>query len=373
MKGKFGIISLNFYGNFTNYGSMLQSWALLKAIKKLNESYNCVLVNYCPDFLKDMDPLNPLKKLRFPDSRSIENCKKSHDDIVINYEKFLSFFYEKCNISKEKYTSSNIERMVDEGITKFIVGSDTVFCIEECGYDRGFFADYECMHQRTISYAASFADTDLNELDDDQIERLFTNFKFITLREERLIEYVKKHTNVPVKRVIDPTLLLDLADYDEITSPRLVTKPYLLIYSRRYNEEIYSLANNLASKNGWEIVEISLNKDNSQHHKMFYSAGIEEFLSLVKYSEYVVTNSYHGMVFAIQNCKPITVFTRTWCDSKISELLSWIGHKNVDVSTHITIEDSEYPLLQKMITMRRKESLTILDEELKLLEKDEEK
>ena len=34
---RFGIVSYNRYGNFTNYGSALQSWALKTAVNRLNK------------------------------------------------------------------------------------------------------------------------------------------------------------------------------------------------------------------------------------------------------------------------------------------------------------------------------------------------
>ena len=34
---KVGIVSYNIYGNFTNYGSALQSWALSKSIEKVSK------------------------------------------------------------------------------------------------------------------------------------------------------------------------------------------------------------------------------------------------------------------------------------------------------------------------------------------------
>ena len=53
---KIGIISYNIYGNFTNYGSALQSWALSQTIKRLG--YDPVLIDYCPDIHLDKNILN---------------------------------------------------------------------------------------------------------------------------------------------------------------------------------------------------------------------------------------------------------------------------------------------------------------------------
>ena len=55
---RIGIVSYNRYGNFTNYGSALQSWAMCRAVDKLGAQ--SVLVDYLPEVLRDKNPLNPM-------------------------------------------------------------------------------------------------------------------------------------------------------------------------------------------------------------------------------------------------------------------------------------------------------------------------
>ena len=75
----------------------------------------------------------------------------------------------------------------------------------------------------------------------------------------------------------------------------------------------------------WKVIDISLRAENAGKHRMAYDAGVEEFLSLVKHSEYVVTNSFHAIIFATQFCRPFVAFSRDYGDSKIAELLSLFG------------------------------------------------
>ena len=142
-----------------------------------------------------------------------------------------------------------------------------------------------------------------------------------------MIPYVASHVDVPVQRVIDPTLLLTSNEYDKIADERLENEKYLLLYSRRYNPHMEAYAEKLAAENGWKIVEISLRAKNAEktNRRMFYEAGVEEFLSLTKYAECVVTNSLHGTIFAVQYSKPLCVFSREQCDTKIKELLAFNG------------------------------------------------
>ena len=81
----------------------------------------------------------------------------------------------------------------------------------------------------------------------------------------------------------------------------------------------------LAEDRGLKVIEISLRATNAGKHRMYYSAGVEEFLSLVRYADCVVTNSYHCMIFSIIFKRDFYVFSREHCDAKIKELCGELG------------------------------------------------
>lgn len=325
---KFGIISYNIYANFTNYGSALQSWALHQAVNKIgNGRWKSILVDYCPDILKDKDALNPIENMWDTDEESRRMCELSLPAIRENYKKFNQFYYGMFNITKNKYTSENFNQIVEnEGIDGFICGSDTIFCIDEFGFDDGYYANYSCMKDGySVAYAPSFGDSNFTDETYRTLNERLKNFKAIGLRENEMVPYVDEHTSVPVQQVIDPTLLLRTEDYDEIVAPKQEEEKYLLLYARRYNPQMERYAERLATENGWKIIEISLRATNADRHRMFYEAGVEEFLSLVKNAEFIITNSYHGMIFSVQYSRPFYVFSREQCDTKIIELLNMLG------------------------------------------------
>ena len=182
------------------------------------------------------------------------------------------------------------------------------------------------MRGNAVAYAPSFGDPHFQPQDYVTLDTRLKNFCAIGLREQQMLPYVKNHTGVPVQRVVDPTLLLKQNDYDAITSPRLVEGDYLLLYSRRYNKAMEDFAIKLAQEKNLKIVEISLRATNvDRGHIMMYGAGVEEFLSLVKYSQCVVTNSFHGMIMSVQFEKLFYAFSREQCDNKVIELLQLMG------------------------------------------------
>ncbi|MGM9643526.1 MAG: polysaccharide pyruvyl transferase family protein [Eubacteriales bacterium] len=366
-----GVISYNIYGNFTNYGSALQSWALHQAISSLG--YQPVLVDYCPDVLADKDPLNPFKNMWDKDAESKRMCELTMPAIRENYCKFDKFYSERFKRTPRKYTSVNFNDVVtDERLDGFVCGSDTIFCMDEFGFDDGFYANYDCMKGNSVAYAASFGDPTLSEENCRILNERLKNFKAFGLRENHMVPYVTEHVDVPVQKVVDPTLLHTSEKYDEIAvGERLEEDKYLLYYSRRYSPVMEQYAEGLAKKNGWKIVEISLRATNAEKgHRMFYQAGVEEFLSLVKHAEYVVTNSFHGMIFAVQYRRPFVIFSREQCNTKIDEILQLFG-----LSDHMLVTGKEefnheinYDLVHERISKARTESIEYLNRELKLLE-----
>lgn len=370
MKKKLGIISYNIYGNFTNYGSALQSWALHQAVSSLGSQP--VLVDYCPDILADKDPLNPFKNMWDKDEESRRMCELTMPAIRENYYKFDDFYTNKFYRTEKKYTSINFnEVMSDENLSGFICGSDTIFCMDEFEFDDGFYANYECMKKHSVSYAASFGDPTLSEENCKILNERLKNFVSFGLRENLMVPYAKEHTNVPVQRVVDPTLLHTSEKYDTIAVPgRLEDEKYLLYYSRRYSPVMEEYVENLAKENGWKIVDISLRATNAEKgHRMFYTAGVEEFLSLVKHAEYVVTNSFHGMIFAVQYRRPFVIFSREQCNNKINEILDLFGLKDhmLVTGTEQFSHEIDYDAVHTRIAEAREASIEFLKKELDLL------
>lgn len=367
-KKRFGIISYNIYCNFTNYGSALQSWALSKSIGRVSNCH-AVLIDYCPEVLADKNPLNPFKNMWDKDAESQRMCELTMPAIRENFYKFDNFYKSRFDKTPKKYTSANFDSVLDDNnLSGFVCGSDTIFCIDEFkGFDDGYYANYPCMRNGySVSYAASFGDSHFNEETYKTLNERLQNFKAIGLRESEMVNYVKSKVSVPVKKVIDPTLLLTSDDYDMLAENRLESEKYILLYARRYNKAMEEYADKVAKENGWKVVEISLRATNAERHRMFYEAGVEEFLSLVKYAEAVVTNSFHGLIFSVQYSRPVFVFSREQCDTKIDEVLALFGLQNrLMITGNETVnKEIDWKTVHERIQNARKESFEFLKMEL---------
>jgi len=372
MKKRIGILSCNKYCNFTNYGSALQTYALQTAVDRIGGGeYEAVIMDYCPDTMLDKDILNPFKYMWDKDEESVRMCEMTMEPIRINNDKFNRFYDTILHFSANKYTSLNInESRAKEALSGYIVGSDTVFCLEEFNLDNGYFANFPEMKNRVVSYAASFGDSHFSIPTLTELNMKLKNFSALGLREAQMVPYVSSVVNVPVYRTIDPTLLLGEEDYSTIIQGYKARRPYVLIYVRRYNPEIEEFARVIAAENGYDIIEISLRATNCEKgHTMRYDAGVEEFLGLVKNAAVVVTNSFHGMIFAVQFRRPFYAFSRAQCDTKIDELLKLFGLEHRIVRPGIVCNqfDIDFDKVHVRIAEARKDSLDFLAKELEML------
>ena len=368
-----GIVSYNLYGNFTNYGSALQQYALHHVVNNLPEvNVESIVLDYCPDVLSDKNVLNPFPNMWDQDEEGRKNAELSMPAIRKNWAKFQQFFKEQYDLSKGKYTSQNFnDSLKNENLDGYICGSDTIWCtLEFKGFDDGYFGNYSVMKQsHTIAYAASFGDAKMEGKDWKILADRMKNYKAIGVRENTYLNFIKENTkDILVQRVLDPTFLLTGKEYETITAERQLEEPYLLLYTRRYNHKMEEYARKLAEKNNWRLVEISLRATNvDKGHIMRYDAGVEEFLSLVKSAEYVVTNSFHGVIFAIQMHRNFSVFSREQADVKIDELLGWLnlaGRKMV-TGEESSEEEIDYETVEAVLADKRKESLEYLSAALK--------
>lgn len=320
---KIGILSCNINCNFTNYGSALQSWALTHVIDLLGDGrFKSVLIDYCPPSHEKYDPLNPMKNMWDKDIESLKECEFSLPAIRENYHKFENFYKKNFQLTKQSYTATNYATIRDqEMIDAFVCGSDTIFCIDEFkGFDDAYFANFDCMRSHSISYGASFGDSRFDENTYPILLAKLKNFKAVGLRENNEIAYLQSKLEIPCVHNIDPTLLLKGEDYSQIIAERLINEEYILLYSRRFNPQMFQYADELSKELNCKVVNISLRPSYNPNHIMQYSAGVEEFLSLVKNAKHVVTNSYHGLIFSYQFKRPYTVFTREQAGNKIKAL-----------------------------------------------------
>lgn len=256
-----------------NYGAVLQAFALKKYIKKLG--FDTRIINY--------------HHYTIPDGYPRENNEE-------RWEKFNSFIQELIDYDKNVYTSEEELEKLD--IDFWICGSDQIWNPEITrGVNKGFFLNFNTQGKK-ISYATSMGISKLPKEYEEEFKKCINQLNEISVREEELKLYLERITDKPVKKVMDPTFLLEKEEYNEFILENSYGE-YILINELVPDIRLRQVAETLAKEKSVKVIEINDKPKENYFCKQMSSASIDEYLTLFKNAKAIVTNSFHGTVFSI--------------------------------------------------------------------------
>ncbi len=299
MNRKIGLIS---YHRDPNYGTMLQAFALAYTIKKMGG--NCEYLNYFE--YKQPSTLKSLVSRIFRIIRKVYNIKRKDEYDFFNQKeftpimhKFKSFHEQYIPYSSKKYYVDNIKEAVDN-YQYFIVGSDQTWSSEvnKLGTTINYL-DFENKKEKKRSYAPSLGTVHLDDKYVDLLVSKLENFKFISCRERQNCECLNEKLSRAVEFVLDPTLLLQPSDWDKFVPTRVVEEEYILAYILGQRECISEFAEKLGRIYNIPVYYILTRPEMLHKRNVLRNIGPFDFINLIKYSKYVVTDSFHGTVFSI--------------------------------------------------------------------------
>lgn len=322
---KIGIISLNTHTYFHNYGAILHSFAFQMFLNKheIDNEY----LDYVPPMLENWDLDCPWKSLFSQHKkRGFIKYLILQKPYKIRKNKIDNFIKRNMNLSNEIY---NHQKLSDASLPYKIMICESDVIWSNGFFDDAYFMALDSMHNmRKIAYAPSMADC---KLTDDKIEKLpsyLDGIDYISGRESYECQFLRQYTNKDIQHVCDPVLLLDAEDYSPYIAPRMIKEQYIILYLPADNNlYLRKCAKEYAKKRKIKIIEIDSKLNIKLSHKCIITAGVEEFLSLIKYSEACFTNSFHAVCFSIIFKRELYVFTRS-TKGKCEDILSKLGMEN---------------------------------------------
>ena len=156
---------------------------------------------------------------------------------------------------------------------------------------------------KRIAYAASFGGGEWTYTPEwtDKCSKLAKKFDAISVREDSGVRLCKEHLGVDATHVLDPTLLLIGADYEKLLSRPAKNTNTLFAYVLDTSDEKVKFLNTVANKFGFDLKIQGANDD------LKWEDSIEDWLADIRDAAMVVTDSFHGSVFAIQFRTPFYV------------------------------------------------------------------
>ena len=302
---KIGTISLNINAPDFNYGAMLHSWAFQQFLKRLDIVEYTEIIDYTMPRLEKQDLEHPIiTAVKGLHVRSMIHYIKNYEIYKKRFWKFQKFIENNLVKSEKKYIQSTLAKeKLDYDCV--ICESDVIWSPGFSGghFDKSFFLALDSMKMmKKVAYAPSMANGDLNVEQEKELRELLEHLDYISCRESYEKAILERYTKKPITHVLDPVMLLNAEDYDAICEKRIIDMPYMVLYLPvDDNIEMRKCAERYAKNRGLQILEIStkLEDYSKGNTHCIGDAGIEQFLSAIRYADMVFTNSFHAVCFSI--------------------------------------------------------------------------
>lgn len=319
---KIGIITQPLH---TNYGGLLQNYALQQMLIKLGHEVHTINKTWA-----DYHTLNLYKKIIWRIKQIINKYIGRKYSRPISY-KIIKAKQQECNIFINKNinitplidTPKKLQNIINKCQFKcVIVGSDQVWrpCYSPNIYND--FLDF-CQHKqgvKRIAYAASFGvdSWEFNEEQTKECSSLAKLFDAISVREDSGIALCKEHLGVDAVHLLDPTMLLEKEEYIKLTNDagEQVSDGDLFCYILDNNPQIEQAIKDIEIKQSLHSFQVkakntSLTLRRGEDIKDHIIPSPTKWLRAFMDAKMVFTDSFHGCVFSIIFNKPFWVIGNT--------------------------------------------------------------
>lgn len=293
--------------NFKNYGSILQCFALLKAIEAIGYRSEVLWVkgglsaNYDIRFFKVFGALLTLIKHPKLLSRANKSVKELASESVSprTADLFDRFVQENIKCSFFRYTS--LKRICKtERYLKCVCGSDQIWNPDTLYLDPLLFLRFAPLSKR-IAYAPSLGCDYIPEYNKQKMGKYVSEIPYVSVREKQARDLLKELCGEDYFVACDPTLLHEKTFWDTFAKEP-ANKNYVLCYFLDAPvSTIQKQISDIARKNGQRVVVLRtvLHYLDSELQAEYPDCGPCEFLGFIKNASLIVTDSYHGLLFSL--------------------------------------------------------------------------
>lgn len=271
---------------FENCGTFLQAYALQKAIKKTGHNNVILDDKHIQELYKDKPNLN------YYLSCILIWFKSKLHLMQPSVSSMTHPFYEEF---RNKYLDVYAEDDYANKYDVYICGSDQIWSpyLPFVGY---YYLDFTT--KKKIAYAPSVGTRNGNEEYKKKVASCLTSFSYISTREQVGKDLLSELTNKPIKVVVDPTLLLKQEDWNQLVGKN-INEDYVFCYFLMPNPWYVNHSVELARKKHIKLKIFYTNSTFYKYNSAVVYGGPKEFLTYIKYSKLVLTDSFHATIFSL--------------------------------------------------------------------------
>ena len=353
-KKKTGVLTFH---DYDNYGAILQSYALQKKLLALG--VDAELIDYSCRYIKNpFRPVNLRKKgfLNYLYGAIGHICYLPRRRRCRRFRNYMNY---SDPVKKEELPQ------LAEKYDILIAGSDQLWDWSLTDFDQTYFLDFAPEHVKKLSYAVSIGEHLPPEEYRERYAELLGRFDTILMREEYGADFVEALTGSRPLCACDPTLLLTGEEWSRIAGKPRARGKYILAYQLGIDPKLVAFVKKLSAVTGLPVHYVPFPLVGVMKCRMHIACGPDDWAALIRDAEYVVSDSFHGIVFAILfHRKFFTTASGHHKNKRVEEFLRQVGLAERILDREDRSEDAEpNPDLQAEI------DFTACDEQIEIMRK----
>lgn len=335
-----------------NYGGELTQYALYCAL--LDMGYSVLMIE------------------RPADSRKATKASLARKPILFRKDPYPSYAKSRifANLAEMKFL--NLQCKV------FVAGSDQMFnnnLYNDC--NKYMAMNFVSDNHIKIAYAASWGHDRIWGAESDRAEESYFLRKFdaFSVREDSAVELCEQEFGVSATQVLDPVFLCPYENYKRLmkhASEEVPQERYLFSYILDVDKEKEDILNLYARKKQLVVQAMidELKKKKFTPIEDFWSiptrmdAKIEDWIALIANSEFVITDSFHGMCMAIIFHKQfIAIVNKSRGETRFTSIAKTLGLESRLVYSYREMErildemeTIDYDAVEERLTKERNKS-----------------
>ncbi|MEG1916837.1 MAG: polysaccharide pyruvyl transferase family protein, partial [Muribaculaceae bacterium] len=358
----------------TNYGGILQNYALQKIlcdmghiVYTIDRHNDAITIRQILSYIKRNLARILLRKTVSGKFR-FEYNRREMLYVTANMQQFIQ-----ANIKTTSYISSNkkLKKIKSYNFDCYVVGSDQIWI--PFYTPEAFISFDKRPNVRRIAYAASFGVDYWNY--DKQTTRickdLAKRFNAISVREDSSVQLCQQYLNIKPTVVLDPTLLLSATDYLKLILPNDISKDsnLLMSYILDYTEDKYTVVENVCKIRQLTKHEVYPLPNQSMKTVI---PSISKWLAGFYTSKFVVTDSFHGLVFSLIFNKPFVVIgNESRGLARFTSILKLIHMEDRLIMTHADVDrvfamdlSLDFSSINKILYKEKVKSMSFIEDAL---------
>ena len=268
---------------------------------------------------------------------------------------------ENVTLTQDVYRSSAQLGASNEfaGDTLYCAGSDQIWNVEYNVDNGPYYLDFAPTGARKFSLSSSIGTPSLPAAEQQRLVSALQSYVGVSVREADAAAYLRE-LNIQAEHHVDPTLAVDPSYWHRFTeSVQGSGTDYVLVYQLNESRTFNPIVDAVAKETACPVLRVEYWRGpRTLRYPTVVLPSMEEFVGLFRDAAFIVTDSFHGAIFATTFSKPYVAVPPPRYGGRLESLLNLASQshrvvQNVGAAIEVVRDTTQLPSARTLFANER--------------------